>query len=75
MPQIWTKIGGLAMDKKKVLIVDDEVDIVDTIKFSLECEGIECIEAHDGEEALAKARKENPALISSGYHVAQDAWL
>jgi DNA-binding response OmpR family regulator len=51
------------MDKKRVLIVDDEVDIVDTIKFSLELEGIECIEAHDGEEGLSKARKENPDLI------------
>ncbi|OGP49702.1 MAG: hypothetical protein A2Y79_05290 [Deltaproteobacteria bacterium RBG_13_43_22] len=51
------------MDKKKVLIVDDEVDIVETIKFSLELEGFECLEAHDGEEALAKARKENPDLI------------
>jgi DNA-binding response OmpR family regulator len=51
------------VDKKKVLIVDDEVDIVETIKFSLELEGFECLEAHDGEEALAKARKENPDLI------------
>jgi DNA-binding response OmpR family regulator len=51
------------MDKKRVLIVDDEIDIVETIKFSLELEGIECMEAHDGEEALLKARKENPDLI------------
>jgi two-component system alkaline phosphatase synthesis response regulator PhoP len=51
------------MDKKKVLIVDDEADIVDTIKYSLELEGMECIEAHDGEEALSKTRKENPDLI------------
>jgi two-component system, OmpR family, alkaline phosphatase synthesis response regulator PhoP len=51
------------MDKKKVLIVDDEKDIVETIKFSLELEGIECIAAYDGEEALLKARKENPDLI------------
>jgi DNA-binding response OmpR family regulator len=51
------------MDKKRVLIVDDETDIVDTIRFSLELEDIECIEAHDGEEALSKARRENPDLI------------
>jgi len=48
---------------KRVLIVDDEPDIVESIKFSLELEGIECIEAHDGEEGLLKARKENPDLI------------
>jgi len=51
------------MNKKKVLIVDDEPDIVETIKFNLEHEGMECIEASDGEEALLKARKETPDLI------------
>ena len=51
------------MDKKKVLIVDDEPDIVETIKFNLELENIECIEAYDGETALAKAKKEHPDLI------------
>ena len=51
------------MEKKRVLIVDDEADIVDTIRFSMELEGIECIEAHDGEEALLKAKTENPDLI------------
>jgi two-component system, OmpR family, alkaline phosphatase synthesis response regulator PhoP len=51
------------MDKKKVLIVDDELDIVNTIKFTLELEGIECIVAHDGEDALAKAKNELPDLV------------
>jgi two-component system alkaline phosphatase synthesis response regulator PhoP len=51
------------MKKKKVLIVDDEADIVETIKFSLELENIECIEAYDGEDALLKAKKEHPDLI------------
>ncbi len=48
---------------KKVLIVDDEPDIVETIKFTLELEDIECVVAYDGEEALSKAKKENPDLI------------
>lgn len=51
------------MDKKKVLIVDDEPDIVESIKFSLELEGMECIVAYDGEEALGKAKSEKPDLI------------
>ena len=51
------------MENKRVLIVDDEPDIVESIKFNLELEGIQCIEAYDGEEALLKARKENPGLI------------
>ncbi|MBU4185395.1 MAG: response regulator [Proteobacteria bacterium] len=51
------------MDKKRVLIVDDEQDIVESIKFNLELEDIECLEAYDGEEALSKAKKEKPDLI------------
>lgn len=51
------------MDKKRVLIVDDEPDIVESIKFRLELENIECLEAYDGEEALSKAKNENPNLI------------
>jgi DNA-binding response OmpR family regulator len=51
------------MDKKKILIVDDEPDIVEAIKFRVELEDIQCIEAHDGEEGLSKARSEHPDLI------------
>jgi len=51
------------MTNKRVLIVDDEPDIVESIKFNLELEKIECIVAFDGEEALSKARKENPDVI------------
>jgi len=47
----------------RILIVDDEVDIVESIKFRLELEGIECLTANDGEEALAKAKNERPDLI------------
>jgi DNA-binding response OmpR family regulator len=51
------------MNKKKILIVDDEVDIVEAIKFTLELEGFESIEAYDGEDGLAKARVAHPGLI------------
>ena len=51
------------MGKKKILIADDEQDIVETIKFNLELENIECMEAYDGERALLKARKESPDLV------------
>ena len=48
---------------KKVLIVDDEHDIVETLQFILESEGISCITAYDGEDALNKAKSEGPDLI------------
>ncbi len=48
---------------KKVLIVDDEQDIVETIKFMLETENYECYCAYDGEQGLNKAREIIPDLI------------
>lgn len=46
----------------KILIVDDEKDIIEMLKYNLENEGFEVIFAYDGLEALEKL-KENPALI------------
>lgn len=48
---------------KKILIVDDEKDIVETLKFIIESDGYECIVAYDGEEALNLAKTQNPDLI------------
>ena len=48
---------------KKILIVDDEVDLVETLSFRLEANNYEVIKANDGQEGLDKARKENPDLI------------
>lgn len=50
-------------DKKKILIVDDEPDIVETVQFLMQSEGFETITAMDGEEALKKAKEENPDLM------------
>jgi DNA-binding response OmpR family regulator len=51
------------MEKKKILVVDDEVDLVKTIQFSLELGGYEVLVSYNGEDALNEARKENPDLI------------
>ncbi len=51
------------MDKKKILIVDDEADLVLIIKMRLEQEGYEVITAGDGVEGLEKARSEKPDLV------------
>ena len=51
------------MEKKKILLVDDEPDIVETIRFSLEQEGYEIITAADGMEALDRARQIVPDLM------------
>src|SRR4030043_1865669 len=51
------------MEKKKILVVDDEVDLVKTIQFSLALEGYKVLVSYNGEDALSQARKENPDLI------------
>lgn len=42
------------MNKKKILLVDDEKDIVEFLKYNLEQEGFEVIEGYNGREALDK---------------------
>ena len=51
------------MDKKKILLVDDEDDLRKMVKFRLEAEGYEVIEATDGQEGLDKARSIKPDLM------------
>ncbi len=47
----------------KILVVDDERDVVELVKFMLAKEGHQIVEAYDGEEGLEKARQEIPDLI------------
>jgi len=51
------------MEPKRILIADDEEDVVTALQFSLESEGFKCLTAYDGKEALDKARAEKPDLI------------
>lgn len=50
-------------DKKKILIVDDDPDVVDYLKLILEIEGYHVIKAYNAQETLIKTRDENPDLI------------
>jgi len=49
--------------KKKILIVDDERDIVKVLVIRLESSGYEVISAFDGAQGVFMAHKENPDLI------------
>ncbi|HEX9911169.1 MAG TPA: response regulator [Desulfatiglandales bacterium] len=51
------------MSQKKILVVDDEVDLVETLRFPLELEGFDVIVSYNGEDALNQAREKNPDLI------------
>lgn len=48
---------------KKILIADDELQLVEIIKIAMEIQGFEVITAFNGTEALAKALEEKPDLI------------
>ena len=52
------------MDQPKtVLIVEDEKNIVDILRFNLQREGYQTAEAYDGADGLEKARTVEPDLI------------
>jgi len=66
-------------EKKRILVVDDKEDIVETVSFCLTQEGFEVVTAFDGQQALEVARREQPDLIvldvmlpkENGYQVAR----
>jgi two-component system alkaline phosphatase synthesis response regulator PhoP len=51
------------VSKGKILVVDDEINITQILQFSIGAEGYEVITAQNGEEAIDKARREQPDLI------------
>ena len=65
---------------KKILIADDEQNIVISLEFLMKREGFVVCIAHDGQEALDKARSEVPDLVlldvmmprKSGFEVCQE---
>lgn len=50
-------------NNKKILVVDDEQDIVETLKFMLEAQGYDCYCAYDGETGLNMAKEIIPDLM------------
>jgi two-component system alkaline phosphatase synthesis response regulator PhoP len=51
------------MAGQKVLIIDDDPDLVEAVGILLKREGFEPVAAYGGVEGLAKARSEKPAVI------------
>ncbi len=63
-------MGGAVTDqqpvqtKKKVLVVDDEPDVITYLKTLLEDEGYEVISAENADEAMIRLLQEKPDLVS-----------
>ena len=51
------------MAKEKILVVDDDQDIIELIKYNLELEGFRVTPVYNGEDALRLAKREPPDLL------------
>jgi DNA-binding response OmpR family regulator len=51
------------VDRKRILVVDDEIYIVHILEFSLTMEGYTVLTASNGEEALKVIEQERPDLV------------
>ncbi|HSH68155.1 MAG TPA: response regulator transcription factor, partial [Bacteroidia bacterium] len=50
-------------NKNKILLVDDEADILEFLSYNLKKEGYRVFTANNGKEAVTVAKKENPDVI------------
>src|SRR4030065_16535 len=57
------KLKEVVMDKKRILIIDDEPDFVRVVQIRLEAAGYEVLVAFDGMQGVSFAHKEKPDLV------------
>lgn len=55
--------SGEKSTAKRILIVDDDAEIIEAIKFALESRGYEVVIARDGNQGLAAAERDDPDLV------------
>jgi DNA-binding response OmpR family regulator len=55
--------GNAEPKGKRILVVDDDPEIVEAMRFALESQGYGIMVARDGNQGLALAERENPDLI------------
>lgn len=51
------------MNKRKILVVEDNADIRQVLKIRLKIAGFECLDAEDGQEAIRIVKENRPSLI------------
>ena len=57
------EVGAKSANGKRVLLVDDDPEIIDAIRYALEAKGFQIFIARDGNQGLAMAERENPDLV------------
>jgi two-component system, NtrC family, response regulator HydG len=61
--------SGTKQMASKILIVDDELDLVDTCARLIEALGYVCLKAFDGPEAITMINAEHPDLIVTDFNL------
>ena len=56
-------VSDVTSTGKKVLVVDDDAEIIEAVRYALEGAGYEVVIARDGNQGLALAEREDPDLI------------
>jgi CheY-like chemotaxis protein len=64
VPKVEAPVPEAWLEGHKILVTDDEPDLVTFISAVLEDNGATVLKAYDGEEAIEIAQKENPDLIT-----------
>ncbi len=49
--------------KKRILVVDDDYEIIDALRYALEAKGFDVMIARDGNQGLAMAERDDPDLV------------
>lgn len=49
--------------KKKILVIDDEREIADSVRIALEASGYDVVVCHNGNQGLAAYEKEKPDMV------------
>jgi DNA-binding response OmpR family regulator len=53
----------MSADQARILVVEDEASLADSVRYNLEREGFSVSVASDGRSGLERFRKESPALV------------
>ena len=60
---VMAKESSKAKKSKRVLLVDDDAEIIESLRLALEAKGLEVMVARDGNQGLAVTEREDPDLV------------
>jgi DNA-binding response OmpR family regulator len=63
MADVTADSNETAQGRKRILLVDDDREIIESMRIALEASGYEVLVARDGNQGLALAERENPDLV------------